>query len=136
MILKAEVPVVVAVTKADLVDSTKAPGVIGRQLLELGLATEEYGGDAPVVAVSAKVRHGGRRRAGRGIRPTRVSPPPPHTPTPHPQTGMGLQDLKEAIALVAELQVRLRRGLSAPPCAAGTPSAPRSPSPPGPPRYT
>ena len=56
VILKAEVPVVVAITKADLVDSTKAPGVIARQLLELGLATEEYGGDAPVVAVSAKVR--------------------------------------------------------------------------------
>lgn len=56
VILKAEVPVVVAITKADLVDATKAPGVIGRQLLELGLATEEFGGDAPVVAVSAKAR--------------------------------------------------------------------------------
>jgi translation initiation factor IF-2 len=58
-IVKAGMPVVVAVTKADICpDRAAAVEAVGKQLLELGLATEDFGGDAPAVAVSAKVRGG------------------------------------------------------------------------------
>lgn len=55
-ILREGVPVVVAVTKCDLVERTAAVDNISRQLLELGLATDAYGGDALAIPVSAKVR--------------------------------------------------------------------------------
>jgi len=62
-IVKAGMPVVVAVTKADICpDRAAAVEAVGKQLLELGLATEDFGGDAPAVAVSAKVRGGGRQQ--------------------------------------------------------------------------
>lgn len=72
-IVKADIPTIVAVTKSDLLSDSKAAcEAVGKQLLELGLAVEAFGGDAPCIAVSAK-------------------------------TGDGLQDLKDAIAVQAEM---------------------------------
>lgn len=51
-ILKAKVPVVVAINKIDL--NTASPEMVKAQLVEEGLAVEGYGGDAPVVEISAR----------------------------------------------------------------------------------
>jgi translation initiation factor IF-2 len=73
LILDAGTPSVVALTKCDLlVDAAQAAERIGKQLLELGLATESFGGDVPIVPVSAR-------------------------------TGRGLRELKDALALQAEM---------------------------------
>jgi translation initiation factor IF-2 len=72
LILSSGLPCVVAITKCDLVDPVSAAERIGKELLAEGLATTDFGGEAPVVPVSAK-------------------------------TGFGLQDLKDAIALQAEM---------------------------------
>lgn len=82
LLLESEVPTVVAVTKCDLVDADAAVTNVGKQLLALGMVTEQYGGDAPIVPISAR-------------------------------TGMGLQALKDAIALQAEL-LELRAAAEAP----------------------
>jgi small GTP-binding protein len=58
LIQEAELPVVVAVTKCDLVDADTAVPRIAKQLLEAGMATEATGGEAPIVPISAKVGWG------------------------------------------------------------------------------
>jgi small GTP-binding protein len=78
LIQESGVPVIVAATKVDTVDPESAVAKVSKDLLALGFATEPFGGDAPVVPVSAR-------------------------------TGQGLAELKEAIALLAELS-----GLRAP----------------------
>ena len=55
IILEAAVPCVVAVTKCDaLTDSGKAVASVAKQLLEVGLVTEGYNGDSPILPISAK----------------------------------------------------------------------------------
>ena len=81
LIVDAGLPCVVATTKCDIIDGAAAVERVGKQLLELGLATEAFGGDVPIVAVSAR-------------------------------TGMGLQQLKDALALQAEM-LELRADASA-----------------------
>jgi translation initiation factor IF-2 len=58
LILGASIPCVVAVTKCDVVDPATAVQKIAASLLELGLATEPFGGDIPLVPVSAKTGMG------------------------------------------------------------------------------
>lgn len=84
IILASGCPSVVAVTKCDAVsDAPKAVESIAKQLLALGLAVEGFGGDSPILPISAK-------------------------------SGLGLAELKDAIALTAEL-LDLRA-----PCGPGT----------------
>jgi len=72
LITSSSVPCIIAVTKCDAVDPEEAKTRVASGLLELGFATEPYGGDAPLVPISAR-------------------------------TGFGLTELKEAIAVQAEL---------------------------------
>jgi translation initiation factor IF-2 len=52
----ANVPIIVAINKIDL--PTANPARVKQQLAEIGVIVEEYGGDVPVVEVSAKQRLG------------------------------------------------------------------------------
>ncbi len=52
----ANVPIIVAINKIDL--PTANPARVKQQLAEIGVIPEEYGGDVPVVEVSAKQRLG------------------------------------------------------------------------------
>jgi translation initiation factor IF-2 len=52
----ANVPIVVALNKIDKADAN--PDLVKQQLAEQGLTIEEYGGDTPLVAVSAKTKQG------------------------------------------------------------------------------
>jgi len=52
----ANVPIIVAINKIDL--PTANPTRVKQQLAEIGVIVEEYGGDVPVVEVSAKQRLG------------------------------------------------------------------------------
>jgi len=52
----ADVPIVVAINKCDLPDAN--PGNVRAQLTEFGLVAEEFGGDVPMVEVSAKSKVG------------------------------------------------------------------------------
>jgi translation initiation factor IF-2 len=72
LIIAATIPCVVAVTKCDTVEPAGAVARVAEQLLGLGLVTEPYGGEVPLVALSAR-------------------------------TGAGLAELKEVLALQAEL---------------------------------
>jgi translation initiation factor IF-2 len=72
LILASGARAVVAVTKCDTVDPASAAARTAEALLVEGLVVEAYGGDVPVVPVSAR-------------------------------TGFGLDDLKETIALLAEM---------------------------------
>lgn len=72
LILEAGLPCVVAATKCDVVDPASAIERVGKQLLECGLASEAFGGEVPIVPISAR-------------------------------TGLGLQELKESLALQAEM---------------------------------
>lgn len=73
LILSAGARAVVAVTKCDgSVDPAQAVAMASEQLLAEGLVVESYGGDVPIVAVSAR-------------------------------TGLGLEDLKTTLALLADV---------------------------------
>jgi translation initiation factor IF-2 len=52
----ANVPIVVALNKIDKADAN--PDLVKQQLAEQGLTIEEYGGETPLVAVSAKTKQG------------------------------------------------------------------------------
>jgi translation initiation factor IF-2 len=52
----ANVPIVVALNKIDKADAN--PDLVKQQLAEQGLTIEEYGGDTPLVPVSAKTKQG------------------------------------------------------------------------------
>ena len=52
----AKVPIVIALNKIDKPDAD--PSRVKTELTEAGIVIEEYGGDVPLVAVSAKSRHG------------------------------------------------------------------------------
>lgn len=82
LITEAGLPTVVAATKCDVIDPQSACDRVAKQLLEAGFPTEAYGGDTPIIPVSAR-------------------------------TGIGLSNLKEAIALQAEL-AGLRANIQAP----------------------
>ena len=53
---EAEVPIVVAINKCDLPGAD--PGRVERQLMERGIVSETYGGDVPIVQISAKTGDG------------------------------------------------------------------------------
>lgn len=72
LITASGLPCIVAVTKCDVVDPASAVSRVGKQLLECGLSTTEFGGQVQAVPVSAK-------------------------------SGFGIQGLKDAIALEAEM---------------------------------
>jgi small GTP-binding protein len=72
LITAASIPCVVAVTKCDTVEPAGAVARVAEQLLGLGLVTEPYGGEVPLVPLSAR-------------------------------TGAGLAELKEVLALQAEM---------------------------------
>jgi translation initiation factor IF-2 len=72
LITAASIPCVVAVTKCDTVEPEGAVQRVAEQLLGLGLVTEPYGGEIPLVPLSAR-------------------------------TGAGLAELKEVLALQAEM---------------------------------
>jgi translation initiation factor IF-2 len=69
----ANVPIIVAINKIDL--PTANPARVKQQLAEIGVIVEEYGGDVPVVEVSAKQRLGSssKRRSIRDGGPWRLS---------------------------------------------------------------
>lgn len=56
IITDSGVPTVVAVTKCDVVESGPAVEKIAKQLMEYGIVCENFGGDVPIVGISAKVR--------------------------------------------------------------------------------
>jgi translation initiation factor IF-2 len=59
IIVESGLPCVVAATKSDLLtDVEGACQLLGKQLLELGLATEAFGGDAPIIPLSARTGSG------------------------------------------------------------------------------
>ena len=59
IIVESGLPCVVAATKSDLLtDLEGACERLGKQLLELGLATEAFGGDAPIIPLSARTGSG------------------------------------------------------------------------------
>ena len=55
----AKVPIIIALNKIDKPDSN--PERVKTELTEAGIVVEEYGGDVPMVPVSAKTRHRARR---------------------------------------------------------------------------
>ena len=58
LITAAAMPCVVAVTKCDTVDPVDAVARTAEALLAAGFSTEPYGGDVPLVAVSARTGYG------------------------------------------------------------------------------
>ena len=58
----SEVPILVAINKIDKANAE--PDRVQRQLSELGLAPEDWGGDTIFVQVSAKQKHRHRQLAG------------------------------------------------------------------------
>ena len=57
----ARVPIIIALNKIDKPDAN--PDRVKNELSEAGVIVEEYGGDTPMVAVSARTRRGPRRAA-------------------------------------------------------------------------
>lgn len=52
----ANVPIIVAINKIDKIDSN--PNKIKQELLNVGIIPEEYGGESPVILISAKTGYG------------------------------------------------------------------------------
>src|SRR5690606_41531448 len=61
----ADVPLIVALNKIDLPAAN--PDQVKQQLAEVGVIPEEYGGDVPVVEISAKERQIGRASGREGV---------------------------------------------------------------------
>ena len=85
----AKVPIIIALNKIDKADAN--PDRVKTELSEAGIIVEEYGGDTPLVPVSARTRAGHRRAARDG--PARRRPPGAEG---EPEAGRGGHDRRGA----------------------------------------